>query len=426
MRKLLEITLLDLRIYLSAASNLVSLTVLPIVLTFVLGGVFSGGDGGQSRLRVDVIDQDQSEASAAFVADLQAVNPGLYLCPMEQSDSIPCELPEVDGDDVDAAVQAVQDGDSNALVVIPSGYAAALENLEPLSLPYYSQADALLGDAVANSVDAVLQQVNGAVIAARISVAYVDALETDLGGDLFADESMVDDLQQTVYTAAETRWQLPSATISYEQTKEGVVQQDGGPAGFSQSVPGTASMFVLFTAISGIVLLLEERRQQTLQRLAAMPLARWQIIGGKILSRFLLCMLQFGIVFGLGLVVGLDFGNDLLALLLVMAAFAVCCTSLALWLATVVRSEGQASAMSTFLGLTLAALGGAWWSLELPFIPQIMRTISLISPVTYAMNGFNQLLYYGGTLVDVLVPVGILLAVSAVFFFFGIRNFKYV
>ncbi|MCA9887450.1 MAG: ABC transporter permease, partial [Anaerolineae bacterium] len=94
-------------------------------------------------------------------------------------------------------------------------------------------------------------------------------------------------------------------------------------------------------------------------------------------------------------------------------------------LATVVRSPGQASALSTFLGLTLAALGGAWWSLELPFIPQIMRTISLFSPVTYAMNGFNQLLYYRGTLVDVIVPVGILLVVSAVFFFFGIRNFKY-
>lgn len=425
MRKLLEITLLDLLIYLMSASNVISLTVLPLVLTLVLGGVFSGGSDEQNRIRVDIIDQDQTTASAAFITDLQAVNPGLYLCPMEQSESIPCLLPEVDGDTIEAAIQAVQDGDTHALLVIPAGYEAALDSLEPFALPYYSKADELLGDAVGSSIDAVLQQVNGAVIAARVSTAYVAALENDMGGSLFTDASRVDDLQQTVYDTAVTRWQSPSATITYEQTREGVIQQESGPAGFSQSVPGTASMFVLFTAISGIVLLLEERRQQTLQRLIAMPLARWQIIGGKIFSRFLLCMLQFGIVFGMGLIVGLDFGNDLFALLLVMAAFALCSTSLALWLATVVRSPGQASALSTFLGLTLAALGGAWWSLELPFIPQIMRTISLFSPVTYAMNGFNQLLYYRGTLVDVIVPVGILLVVSAVFFFFGIRNFKY-
>ena len=44
--------------------------------------------------------------------------------------------------------------------------------------------------------------------------------------------------------------------------------------GFGQSIPGMGSMFVMFTVMAGMSILLRERNQWTLQRLVVMPLRR--------------------------------------------------------------------------------------------------------------------------------------------------------
>jgi len=42
----------------------------------------------------------------------------------------------------------------------------------------------------------------------------------------------------------------------------------------------------------------------------------------------------------------------------------------------------------------LAALGGAWWSLEV--VPEWMRTVGHISPVAWAMDGYTSLFFENG------------------------------
>jgi len=424
MRNLIHIAILDLRIFLGSWSNIISITVLPIALAVLLGGA-TGGDSGPSAIRVDLIDQDNTPQSAQFIADLRAINGTLVLCPADQTEDNICLLDEAQTTlSVTQSLQRLGDEMTNAVIIIPVGYSAALEDFAPVEIGYYSRADALTGDIVRQSVETVVQRVNGAIIAARVGEAYVDTLAESLGGPVLPGDEDAATFTGDVYSAAADSWRAPSVDVVYIVSGEGV-QNGAVPGGFQQSVPGMATMFVLFTALGGIYLLLAERKLMTLARLVAMPVSRLQIIGGKILSRFILCMVQFLIVFAVGVVVGLDFGNDPVALFVVMAAFALAATALALALATVIESEPQAAALSTLLSLALAALGGAWWPLELPFIPDFMRTIAYLSPVTYAMNGFNQVLFYGGGLVDVLAPVGILLAIAAALFALGIANFRY-
>jgi ABC-2 type transport system permease protein len=71
----------------------------------------------------------------------------------------------------------------------------------------------------------------------------------------------------------------------------------------------------------------------------------------------------------------------------------------------------------------LAPLGGAWWPLEIT--PQFMQIIGHISPIAWAMDGFRSLIFYGGTLTDVLLPVAVLLGASLVFLVIGARYFRY-
>jgi len=91
-------------------------------------------------------------------------------------------------------------------------------------------------------------------------------------------------------------------------------------------------------------------------------------------------------------------------------------------LATRVTSEGQANGLRNLIGLTLAPLGGAWWPLEI--VPDFMQRIGHLSPVAWAMDGFQDLIFNQGTLMDVLPEIGVLLAIALLLFGIGIRGFR--
>jgi ABC-2 type transport system permease protein len=181
---------------------------------------------------------------------------------------------------------------------------------------------------------------------------------------------------------------------------------------------------VMFTVLGGISSLQRERQRWTLPRLAAMPLRRWQILGGKILTYFVLGMLQYLIVFAAGWFVGLDFGPRPELLWLVMAAFVLCCTALALALAPMMSNPGQAGLIAQLLSLSFAALGGAWWPLEI--VSPWMRMVGHLSPIAWAMDGFQDLLFYRGDLWAILPEVGILGAIALLCFGVGIWRFRYL
>jgi ABC-type Na+ efflux pump permease subunit len=194
-------------------------------------------------------------------------------------------------------------------------------------------------------------------------------------------------------------------------------------AGFRQSVPGMGSMYVMFTVLAGATLIIQERQYWTLQRLATAPVSRAQILGGKMLGRFAMGMIQFGVAFGFGLILGVDLGDSLLGIVLIMIAFTLCMTAITFLLSTFFTREQQIASVTTFFVLVTAPLGGAWWPLEI--VPDFMQTLALITPIGWAMEGFNELIFYGGVVVDVLVPVAVLLAATLVIFGIAVTRFEY-
>lgn len=135
-------TLNDLLIFFSQRSNLISLMVLPVIFALVLGWAFGGGEsGGPQRVRIDLIDQDQSALSATFLDKLRAANNTLGLCPMgnelvEEQDDY-CRLGD-DPLDLERALERVQEEQTEALIVIPAGYGQALEEFEQEDIEFYA------------------------------------------------------------------------------------------------------------------------------------------------------------------------------------------------------------------------------------------------------------------------------------------------
>lgn len=419
MRKILAITVTDLRIFLGQIPNLIGIVVLPVVFSLVLGYSFSGGGSGPTRVRVDLLDGDQTALSAQFMEALRATDETLVLCPMDNDADDYCAL---DGAILDRAlgIERAREERTSGFLIIPAGYAEAITGGQPLQLDYYSTADPTFPSGVAQAAQSVLQQVNSAAVASRVGSRFLTSVQALIPLEIGLAQ---EDLTAALYTATETKLQERPAAVRYQMTSgEEGTSISGVQAGFGQSIPGMGSMYVMFTVLGGTAVLLRERRQWTLQRLAVMPLTRAQLLGGKILTYFTLGMIQYLVIFAVGAAVGLDFGNDWLGLLLVMIAFVLCITALAFVLAIFMQNEEQAAGTARLLALTLAPLGGAWWPLEI--VPGFMQTIAKASPIAWAMQGFKEIIFYGGSISSVLPDVGILVAAAAVLFVLAIWQFR--
>lgn len=424
MRQILAITHNDLRVYFSDIGNLIGLIALPVGLTLVLGFALGGG-GGADAIYADVIDEDNSVASQQFVTALQDANQTLVLCGIDEETNNACGL-QGERLTIERSIERVQETDLRALIVIPQDYGERMRQSEPVQIEYYATASGAdsFNDPVLTAVQTAIQQAN-AVITVSAAAGY--AIENyQLPGrtvSLYNDEEARAQFRSAVRERADTLLAQDPARVQYETSQDGDETTADFGTGFGQAVPGQGATFVMFTVLGGMALLVRERKQWTLQRLLVSPLSRAQILSGKILAYVTLGMIQFVIIFFVGLLTGTDFGNAPLAIFALMVSFVLATTALGFALSTLLDNENQVGSVSLLLALTLAPLGGAWWPLAIT--PDFMQVIGHISPVAWAMDGFNEIIFFGGGFVDILLPVGVLLGITVVFFGLGIVTFKY-
>lgn len=424
MQKAFAIAFNELRVQLKQPATLVSMVILPAVLIFVIG-LANGQPLDSTTVRtipVDVMDNDGTPESAALLASMKSLEPALVFCPQDEGQplgdsTVACGYPDgaVTLTDEQAA-DRLEDGTVDAALVIPAGFAAALAAGEPTTV-VFRNADETPGDSpVLQALNAAIQRSAGVSVARRVAVNIdTEVLAGDGGYVALVEER------------ASALWASEPIGVDFSLAPGESTSTSTAP-GFQQSVPGMGSMYVMSTVLAGAAILIAERKTMTLQRLATMPVTPSQIIGGKLLARFLLGMLQYGVAFGVGIIMGqvfgVSFGNNPLALLFVAVSFTLCMSGLALFFATVVKTDNQAASIGTLLSLTLAPIGGAWWSLELEFIPDFMQAISYISPFRYAMDGFTAVIREGGGFAEVLPSSAVLLTVGAVLFALAVRRFK--
>ena len=410
--KVLQIAINDLRLFMVNRANLIGLLAIPVGMTLILGIFIPSGDG-PSQIRVDLINHDSGEVGAQFLQSLRQANSSIVLCPLDNDQEDFCQLEGSPTLGSEQARERVQEGDSLALIEIPAGFSEQVRAFESVQILYVSLESFSAPSYIRQAVEAALTRINGAVIASRIGSAVLPSSITDEG------------YPQRVYSRAAELWDASPAGVEFVLSSSAAADPSAAPdvGGFGQSVPGMGSMFALFTVLGGMATLVGEKKQWTLQRLATMPISRAQLLGGKILSRFSLGALQYTVVFAIGIVTGINFGRDLVALILVILAFTLTCTALSFALGSLLKNEQQAAGMTNLLGLTLAPLGGAWWPLEL--VPDFMRAVGHVSPVAWAMDSYTSLMFRNGDLQDVLVPLLVLACMSAVFFAVGIKRFRY-
>jgi ABC-2 type transport system permease protein len=420
MDKILAIVKLDLRIFLTRRSNLPSLLLVPAVMTVIIALVNGGAFNGPAIQRLDVIDQDGTQSSAQFLALIRQVNPSLTLCPMDNTDQNICSLGKANNLTESQALDRVANSTSQALLEIPAGFEASLAAQQPTNLTFHNTGNFGPSQSAQQAVQAAVSQINTAAVASQIGQSGINSV---LGQSVASDQSQ--QLKNALYQQALQMEKVKTVTVDYllsgssKKLSTGEILQQG----LGQSVPGMGTMFVLMTIMGGMSALIVDRQQWTLQRLAAMPVSRSTLLAGKILARFCLGLLQFLVVFIVGALLGMSFGKDPVALVLLAIVYTLSITALSFVIGAGLKSPAQAAGVALLLALTLAPLGGAWWPMDIS--PKFMQIIGHISPVAWAMDGFTALTYHGAHLVDIWLPLVVLAGMAVVLFLIAIPRFRY-
>lgn len=378
---------------------------LPAVLIVIIGAAIPTDDEN-IVLNVDVIDEDKSALSGQFINIIDS-NDSLRVCVYGENNPDDCDL-----DDDGELATRIEETNAVAGIIIPAGFGEQLQRGETPTIVYQSNESLNSPTVASQSVNTAITTLAGPVMVAQI------------GQDILVEDFSVNDTQPLFDTLLNEAQTVQSPIVVHSESTTGEKDEDLFTSGFDQSVPGVATMFVMLTLFNAVSVLVVERQTGTLQRLFTLPVPKYQIVIGKMSGPIIFALIQFVLLILIGTAIGdVNWGNSPLAVALIVISFVLASAAIGFTIATFVRTEDQAAGMSTFLALTLAPLGGAWWPLEI--VPDFMVTIGHISPIAWAMDGFQDLIWYDGGLTDVLPEVGVLLLFAAVFTAIGVWKFEY-
>lgn len=400
MRRALTIAGLDFREMFRDRGQLVSVFVLPLLLTWVFGLAFGSGQAGRAT-QVPVADNDHSVYSAFVVASLDQT--GTYAAqPMSEAQ----------------ARAAVRSGDAPAAVIIPAGFGRDVERSTTATVT-------TLRDPGSTSAQAIVEVVQGAAarIATDAKAAHVSAAAL-IAGDGGIYPANAPDFR-TLYAEADRFWKPAPPVGTDSQVVRANAEHTAelsAPASTQYSL-GFTVFFVLMVAFNGAGGILEERELGTLRRLLATPAARAEIVGGKVLGVAAMAAFEATMLVGFGsLIFHVPWGAAPLAVIAVLGSLVLASTGLGIMMSVLVRTRRQLSAIAPVMTTALAMLGGCYWPVEIT--PSAMQKIALMTPTGWAMVGLKNTVARGLGLEAVVTPCLVLLGMAVVFFAIGLSRLR--
>jgi ABC-2 type transport system permease protein len=191
------------------------------------------------------------------------------------------------------------------------------------------------------------------------------------------------------------------------------------PNPIQQTVPAWALFGMFFIVIPMANSMIRDRKLGVFKRLLSFPVLRSQLLAGKILPFFILNVLQFAMMFGVGVFVLPRITNLHLVLdfsywhlLVVTAACAFAATSYGLMISCLAKTAEQASAFGALSVVILAIIGGVM--IPRFVMPSFMQAISRLSPLHWGLEAYLDIIVrkseFALTLDKILVLLGFGLA----------------
>ncbi|HTY03132.1 MAG TPA: ABC transporter permease [Rhodocyclaceae bacterium] len=202
------------------------------------------------------------------------------------------------------------------------------------------------------------------------------------------------------------------------------------PTAVQQNVPAwlVFGMFFVVASIAG--LFVEERACGALARLRSLGARPWQLVVGKIMPYLLVNAVQAALMLAVGVwlmpVIGGEglslAGVNWAALALMTFSVGLAAVSLALAVASLVRTHGQAATIGPVLNILMAALGGVM--VPTFVMPPVMQRIAAYSPMNWGLEGLLDVMLRNGGVAAVLPEAGKLLLFAVLMLLAGFALFR--
>ena len=182
------------------------------------------------------------------------------------------------------------------------------------------------------------------------------------------------------------------------------------PNAVQHNVPAWAIFAMFFIVLPLAGSMVKEKNEGSIFRLQTMPTSFLVLINGKIVVYVIVCLIQLVLMLSVGLfflpMLGLPklvLGNSFSGIILLSVSTAFAATGYGVMMGTIAKTEQQGAIMGSLSVLLLSAIGGVW--VPTYVMPELMRNISVVSPLNWSLNGFYELFLRGGGLKDVLPEV---------------------
>ena len=379
----------DLKQVLRSRSSAIFLIIMPLFFMGLFG--LTGSGSSDSRIKMGILNMSPDSAYAKALTKL-----------LDSSEALnPVGLTTSDVSDM------VREGRYAAVLIIPAEFEEQARIGKASLTLVFEQATAT-GQAVSNSVRAASNRLSSALLIGQISA-------TTLG------DAQSEELKNEAALSAADAWRNPPLRVISKNEEK---FQPKGSAILLQMAPGILVQFAVFGLITTASLLVTERKDRTLQRLLTTPVRRSHILGGHILAMFTIVMVQEILLALVGqLFFGVDYLREPLALLLIMVTLALWSASLGLLIGALAKALEQVIILSMAGMFIFCIMGGVWFSLELT--GDVFATVGHMLPTAWAMDGFQNLLVRGLDLGSVLLPSGMLVLYSFLFFGLALWRFRF-
>ncbi|HUR42082.1 MAG TPA: ABC transporter permease [Verrucomicrobiae bacterium] len=210
--------------------------------------------------------------------------------------------------------------------------------------------------------------------------------------------------------AAKLRAQSDPANLVIDEVFVGANAAAAAPNAVQQSVPAWLVFAMFFVVLPLATSVLAERDQGNLQRLTLLNVSPVRLLAAKFPAYYLLNLVQLAIMLAVGVWLVPLLGGDKLTLAgspvglwLVASALSAAAISFGLLIAVLARSAVQATTLGGVANLVLGAIGGVM--VPKLVMPPAMQAATVVSPMSWALEGCWDILLRGGGVRDVLPEV---------------------
>ncbi|HOQ36394.1 MAG TPA: ABC transporter permease [Acetivibrio sp.] len=394
--KILCIAWYDLIRLLRDKTTLLIIIVIPIILTVVMGFAYgSGKSDGTYEIPVGIATDDNS----TFVREL--------IEKIKENNSI--KTLEMNRQEI---IEGIKESELEAGFIIPGDFTDSIR--EGKAGIYVLKQPASAGYAVAEGV--IRTALTELKIKEDSKIYFDNLLETS---KLENRDFIISRIEERF----EKKLEGPS-TVIVEDIRVSGGEESLDFDGMAQSSIGIAVMFVMFSVMIGVGVILEDKKNRTWERLSATPVTKTVIILGKVLGIFFKGWIQVGILILFGrFVLGVNWGNSFLASILLISVYLMCITTMGILLSSVVKSNAQLAAYSSVFILSTSMLAGCYWPLEI--VPEFMQKAAMIFPQYWAVKALTNIVGANMGIGSILPHIAVLAIMTGIFLIASVAVERY-